>query len=112
MLVQAKIVLLNYKSGTNYIGNHTQLTIDAEAAYNGLTPESWAAGLGQSDNELDPGAATVGQFVQQANYRDSNNMPSTVASQVLLTAMQVNRPTVVLQKQNAFLDLLLMGRWG
>lgn len=111
-LIQAKIVLLNYKTGKSYIGNQAQLTIDAAAAYAGLTPESWGAGDAKADAALDPGAVTVGQFWQQANFRDSVNMPSTVAAIVKLFGMQVARPMLTLQQQNAYLDILLLALWG
>jgi hypothetical protein len=114
ILVQAKIVLLNYKGGTNYLHNYNQLTIDAEAAFKGLSPDAWGAGSFQVDMDLDPGAYTVGQFVQAANNRDANHMPPDIATimQLLTLASQMARPTLELQKQNVFLDVLLLGCWG
>lgn len=112
ILVQAKIVLLNYKGGTSYIGNHSQLTIDTEAAFKGATPDQWGACTGQTDQDVDPGAYYVGQYVQQANFRDSVNMPIAIATIVTLLVLQMARPTLELQKQSYYLDWLLLGRWG
>jgi hypothetical protein len=112
ILVQAKLVLLNYKGGTNYIANHTQLTKDAELAYIGLTPEAWGAGLGNTTFDFDPGAETVGQYVQQANFRDSTNMSLNVNTIMTVIGLQMARTPLVLQKQNIFVDLELLAIWG
>jgi hypothetical protein len=103
--VQCLIVLLNYKGGTNYIGNHSQLTIDCDAAFKGMTPEAWAMGLGQTDFEVDPGAQIVSQYWQQANYRDSVNMPATLALITPLLLLQQARTTRELAKQAWYLRL-------
>jgi hypothetical protein len=112
LLIEAKIVLLNYKGGTSYIGNHKQLFIDALATFKGFTPDAWGATPGSAGVDFDPGMATVGQFVQQANYRDATNMPSTLAAQLVKLGEQPARPTADLQLQNALLDILLLAAWG
>lgn len=112
LLVQAKIVLLNFKGGTNYIGNHTQLVQDATTAFKGMTPENWIANIGQSDNEIDPGPVVTGAFVTQANFRDAVNMPSGLTNQLNLLARNTVRPTQTLQLQNTYLDYLLLSKWG
>lgn len=112
ILVQAKCVLLNYKGGHNYISTHNQLTIDAEHAFAGFTPEAWGAPLGDSDLDIDPGPQVVGSFVQRAALSDSTNMPTTLKAILLLLGQQMTRPTTILQKQNVFLDYLLLFIWG
>lgn len=112
ILVQAKMVLLNYKGGTNYIGNHNQLTQDALTAFKGMTPENWADNLGQSDNEVDPGPVTVGAFVTQANFRDSTNMPAALNTILTLLGHQLMRPVQIVQLQNVYLDYKLMAIWA
>ena len=110
LLIQAKIVLLKYKGGTNYVGNHAQLMQDAITAFAGLTPEAWS--VFASDADVDPGAVVVGFFITQANFRDSVNMPSLLATQLTLLGAQLARPRIQLQKQNVYLDYKLLALWA
>lgn len=107
LLIECKIVMLKYKGGTNYVGNHAQLEIDSLAAFNGFTPEAWQAMLGDSSIQTDPNWIILGWWVQLANYRDPVNMPATVAAQMLLLGKQMARPTQDLKRQNAYLDYLI-----
>ena len=112
ILIQAKIVLLNYKGGTNYIGMHSLLTSDSNTAFAGMNGENWGFPIGDTEFDGDPGPVVVGSFVTQANFRDSVNMPATLALILPLLVLQMARPMSVLQKQNVYLDYKLLAIYG
>lgn len=108
ILVEARIVLLNFKGGTNYIGTHRQLMQDAITAFKGMTPEQWGYALGKGGMNNDPGAVLVAAYVQQANFHDSTNMPGTVALILAKLGEQITRPMEMLVLQNTYLTYLLL----
>jgi len=107
ILIEAQIVLLNFKGGTNYIGNHRQLTQDALTDFKGFTPDQWGYSPG-TNMQNDPGPILVGSFVTQANSHDATNMPTNVNTILTKIGEQIARPPMILTLQNIYLQYLLL----